>query len=157
MLGSLANYWLAFTEVLRIHLYNNFRKIFLGKKLKDIIWEVSKSTYSQSWEGKMREMRDVNEEAFKHMTKTPPRFWSKSQFKTTSKCDSMLNNMYEAFNSVIIEARAKPIVTMLEEIKTYKIERWAKNRMRFANLTWWWHFAQHYEEVLYKLLCFDTL
>lgn len=47
----------------------------------------------------------------------------------------MLNNMYEAFNSVIIEARAKPIVTMLEEIKTYKIERWAKNRMRFANLT----------------------
>ncbi|CAK8576663.1 unnamed protein product [Lathyrus sativus] len=83
----------------------------------------------------MREMRGVNEEAFKHMMKTPPRFWSKSQFKTTSKCDSVLNNMSEVFNNVIIEARAKPIVAMLEEIRTYIMERWTKNRMRFANLT----------------------
>ncbi|CAL5190294.1 unnamed protein product [Lathyrus oleraceus] len=43
--------------------------------------------------------------------------------------------MSKAFNSVIIEARAKPIVIMIEEIITYIIERWAKNRMRFANLT----------------------
>ncbi|CAL5192309.1 unnamed protein product [Lathyrus oleraceus] len=117
------------------HLYNNFRKRFPGKKLKEIIWKVAKSTYSQSWEKEMREMRDVNEEAFKHMMKTPHRFWSKSQFKTTSKCDSMLNNMSEDFNSVIIEAKSKPIVTMLEEIRTYIMEMWAKNRMRFANLT----------------------
>lgn len=80
-------------------------------------------------------MKDVNEEAFKHMMKKPPRFWSKSQFKTTSKCDNMLNNMSEAFNSVIIEARAKPIVTMLEEIRTYIMERWEKIRIRFSNLT----------------------
>ncbi|CAL5201812.1 unnamed protein product [Lathyrus oleraceus] len=80
-------------------------------------------------------MRDVNEEEFKHMMKTPPRFWSKSQFKIISKCDNMLNNMSKAFNSVIIKARDNPIMTMLEEVRTYIMERWAKNRMRFANLT----------------------
>ena len=60
------------------------------------------------------------------MMKTPHMFQSKSQFKTNSKCDSLLNNMSEAFNSVIIEARAKPIVTMLEYIRTYIMERWTK-------------------------------
>ncbi|CAL5186960.1 unnamed protein product [Lathyrus oleraceus] len=95
------------------HLYNNFRKRFPRKKLKEIIWKTAKLTHSQSWEREMREMRDVNEEAFKHMMKTPPRFWSKSQFKTTSKCYIVLNNMSDAFNCVIIEAIAKPIVTML--------------------------------------------
>lgn len=41
--------------------------------------------------------------------------------------------MLEAFNNVIIEARAKPIVTLLEEIRTYLMERWESNRMRFGN------------------------
>lgn len=95
------------------------------------------------------------------MIKTPPRFWSKSQFKQTSKCGSVLNNMSEAFNSVIIKARAKPIMTMLEENRTYIMEKWAKNRMSFANLTndgilpniMKRYFTNCYVLVLYKLLC----
>lgn len=43
--------------------------------------------------------------------------------------------MLEAFNGVIIKARAKPIVTMLEEIWIYMMEMWACNRMRFGNYT----------------------
>lgn len=45
-------------------------------------------------------MKDVNKKAFKNMMKTPPWLWSKSQFKTDTKCDGLLNNMLEAFNSV---------------------------------------------------------
>lgn len=56
------------------HLYNNFRKNYFGKKLKEIIWKVAKSTYPQAWERDMREMKGVNEEAFKHMINTHPRF-----------------------------------------------------------------------------------
>lgn len=59
------------------HLYNNFRKRFPGKKLKEIIWKAAKSTHSQYWEREMREMRDVNEVAFKHVMKTPHRFLEK--------------------------------------------------------------------------------
>lgn len=76
----------------------------------------------------------VNEEAFKHMLKTPPRFWSKPYFWSHNKCDSVLNNMLEAFNSVILESRTRPLVTLLEEIKTYIMEKCESNRMRFQTL-----------------------
>ncbi|XP_058726957.1 uncharacterized protein LOC131598362 [Vicia villosa] len=116
------------------HLYNNFRKKYPGKMLKDAIWKAARSTYVQAWEREMRSMRLISDEAYLHMMKTSPRFWSKSDFKVTNKCDTLLNNMSEAFNSVILESRTKPLVTMLEEIRTYFMERWAKNRMRFENL-----------------------
>ncbi|XP_058755786.1 uncharacterized protein LOC131629000 [Vicia villosa] len=116
------------------HLYNNFRKRFAGKKLKEIIWKAAKSTYYQAWEREMKVMKEVNVEAYKHMMSTPPRFWSRSYFKTHNKCDAVLNNMSEAFNSVILESRAKPLITMVEEIRVYMMERWATNRMRFQKL-----------------------
>ncbi|XP_058761190.1 uncharacterized protein LOC131634538 [Vicia villosa] len=97
------------------HLYNNFRKKYPGKMLKDAIWKAARSTYVQAWEREMRSMRLISDEV-------------------TNKCDTLLNNMSEAFNRVILESRTKPLVTMLEEIRTYFMERWAKNRMRFENL-----------------------
>ncbi|XP_058776147.1 uncharacterized protein LOC131650454 [Vicia villosa] len=56
------------------HLYNNFRKRYPGKMLKEIIW------------------------------------------------------------SVILDSRSKPLVTMVDEIRTYCMEKWAINRMRFQKL-----------------------
>jgi len=38
--------------------------------------------------------------------------------------------MSEAFNSVIIDARTKPIISMLEDIRIYLMKRWAKNRKK---------------------------
>ena len=105
-----------------------------GKKLKEIIWKAAKSTYSQAWEREMRVMKDLNGEVYKHMIATPPRFCSRSYFKTENKCGATLNNMSETFNSVILEARSKPLITMVEEIRIYMMERWATNRMRFQKL-----------------------
>ncbi|XP_058733971.1 uncharacterized protein LOC131605655 [Vicia villosa] len=87
------------------HLYNNFRKKYPGKMLKDAIWKAARSTYVQAWEREMRSMRLISDEAYLHMMKTSPRFWSKSHFMVTNKCDTLLNNMFEAFNSVILESR----------------------------------------------------
>ena len=41
--------------------------------------------------------------------------------------------MTEAFNSVIVGPREKPVVTMLEELRVYLMERWEKNRQKRAN------------------------
>ncbi|XP_058768549.1 uncharacterized protein LOC131642290 [Vicia villosa] len=116
------------------HLYNNFRKRYPGKMLKEIIWRAAKATYAQAWEREMKRMRLINEEAYLHMMKTPPRFWSRSYFRGTNKCNVVVNNLSESFNSVILEARSKPLVTMVEEIRTYCMEKWATNRMRFQKL-----------------------
>ena len=40
--------------------------------------------------------------------------------------------MAEAFNSTIIIARGKPVVTMFEEIRVYLMERWEANRQKIA-------------------------
>lgn len=39
--------------------------------------------------------------------------------------------MSEAFNSVTVESRAKPLMIMLEEIRTYIMENWTSNMMGF--------------------------
>ncbi|CAK8543318.1 unnamed protein product [Lathyrus sativus] len=114
------------------HLYSNFRKNFPGVKLKKFMWKAADASYSNAWEIIMREIKVVNEEAFKHLWKIPPRLWSKFRFKNGPKCDTLVNNMSEAFKSVFVAARAKPIVTMLEEIIVYLMQRWESNRQKVS-------------------------
>lgn len=80
----------------------------------------------------MLEIRDVNEEDFKHLIKIPPRYMSKSRFKTNPRCYTLVNNMSEAFNSLFVSARAKLIVTMFEEIRVYLMLRWESNRKKIS-------------------------
>ncbi|KAF7802871.1 uncharacterized protein G2W53_041982 [Senna tora] len=103
-------------------------KKFSGLHLKKMMWSATKATYQQEWERAMLEIKKVNESAYQHLKEIPPRFWTKSAFRPGPKCDQLLNNMCETFNAVILKAREKPIVTMLDDIKVYLMERWAKNR-----------------------------
>lgn len=43
--------------------------------------------------------------------------------------------MLESFNSVTLDSKAKPLVIMLEDIRTYIMEKWANNRIRFQNVS----------------------
>ncbi|RYR51302.1 hypothetical protein Ahy_A06g026324 [Arachis hypogaea] len=52
------------------------------------------------------------------------RFWSRSRFTFHLKCDTLVNNMSESFNVVIVEEREKPIVTMLEDIRASLARDW---------------------------------
>jgi len=58
------------------------------------------------------------------------RYWSRSRFNTNVKCDTLVNNVSEAFNSMIVDARSKPIITMLEDIRLYMMNTWASNRLK---------------------------
>ncbi|XP_052726016.1 uncharacterized protein LOC128194445 [Vigna angularis] len=110
------------------HIYANFRKKFSGINLRQLLWKAAATTHPQAWESVMRQIKEVNEEAFKHLIAIPPRFWSRSRFSGRPTCDTLVNNISEAFNSVILDARGKPIITMMEEIRSYMMKRWASNR-----------------------------
>ncbi|PNX65205.1 hypothetical protein L195_g054424, partial [Trifolium pratense] len=116
------------------HLCDNFKKRFPGKKLKDLMWKAANASYAQAWQREMNEIKTNNIDAFKYLLKIPPRHWSKSYFTFNSKCDTLVNNISEAFNSVIIEARQKPIVTMLEDIKDYLMDTWTTRRNKYDHL-----------------------
>lgn len=90
------------------------RVVDLRKKAKG---SSNKKKGRPSHNGWKKEMRKVNEEAFKYLWKIPHGFWSKSRFNYNNKCDVLVNNMSETFNSIIIGLRQKPIVIMQEDIR----------------------------------------
>ncbi|XP_027910402.1 uncharacterized protein LOC114169447 [Vigna unguiculata] len=110
------------------HLYANFRKRFPGKNLKRLMWSAASTTHPEAWEQEMRNTKEINVEAFKYLIAIPPRYWSRSRFTHTAQSDTIVNNMSEAFNSVLVTTRTKPIIKMLEEIRIYLMNRWAANR-----------------------------
>ena len=48
--------------------------------------------------------------------------WSRSHFSTSFKDDLLLNNLCESFNVTLVEARQKPILSMLEDIRVYLMQ-----------------------------------
>ena len=61
-----------------------------------------------------------------------PRFWSRSRFTARPACDTLVNNMSKGFNNTIVDARSKPIISMMEEIWIYLMMRWVSNRKRIS-------------------------
>ncbi|XP_038683017.1 uncharacterized protein LOC119983401 [Tripterygium wilfordii] len=98
------------------------------QKLKELMWKAAKATYPQEWLRVMREIEQVNTSAFAILMGIEPRFWTRSHFNGYPKCDTLVNNMSETFNSVILGARELPIASMLEAIINYLMSRWADNR-----------------------------
>ena len=58
----------------------------------------------------------LDEEASKWLAGKLPGQWTKSHFHTFTKNDMFLNNLCESFNNLILDAKDKPIIIMLEII-----------------------------------------
>ena len=112
------------------HLKKNFTKVFKDKRLKSLLWKAAKSDTVRRFESAMEEIKVVDDEAYKWLMATGPHHWSRSHFRSTPKCDILCNNMCEGFNGTksILTARDRPILTMLEKIRMYLMQRMNKNR-----------------------------
>jgi len=55
------------------HLYNNFRKGFPRKKLKELMWRAAKTTYRNAWEKEMKEIKVISDETFNYLCEIDPR------------------------------------------------------------------------------------
>jgi hypothetical protein len=105
------------------HMYNNFKKKFPGIHLKDLFWRIASATYEKQWERAMKELKEVDRQAFEWVESKPKEKWCKHKFKVHSKCDTLVNNMCESFNGVILKARQKPIIGLVEDIRLYLLRR----------------------------------
>ncbi|WVZ24109.1 hypothetical protein V8G54_002653 [Vigna mungo] len=111
------------------HLYNNFKKRFGGGVLiRDLMMGAAKATYEKEWEKKMGELKAINNDAYNWLIGIPTKTWCKHAFSTYCRCDVLINNLSESFNSTILIARDKPIITMMEWIRTYIMKRFASLR-----------------------------
>jgi hypothetical protein len=106
------------------HLYANYKKKFGGgTRIRDLMMGAAKATYFQAWEAKMAELKIANIKAWEWLVKIDTKLWCKHAFSFYPKCDVLMNNISEAFNSTILVARDKPILTMCEWIRKYLMNR----------------------------------
>ncbi|KAL0358190.1 UNVERIFIED_CONTAM: hypothetical protein Scaly_1504700 [Sesamum calycinum] len=95
---------------------------FRGQALKFALWKAAKATTVQDFTRRMEELATLDEKAAAWFHDKSPTHWSRSHFP---KSDMLLNNLCETFNCNILDARAKPVLTLLEWIREYlMIRKW---------------------------------
>lgn len=99
------------------HIYANFKKKFDGEHYKKLFWAAVSSTTIPQFEEAMDGIKKLNPNTYDHLIEREPKSWSKAFFVEGRNCDAMENGVSKSFNNAIWDARRKPIITMLEEIR----------------------------------------
>ncbi|KAK8696362.1 hypothetical protein V6N13_001498 [Hibiscus sabdariffa] len=102
--------------------------VFIGKALKDQLWKAARATYVTQFQSAMDELKVFSEKGWQWLSPKDPTHWLKSHFSLGCKSDMLLNNNCECFNKLILEARDKPIITLIESIRTKLMQRLAKRK-----------------------------
>jgi hypothetical protein len=106
------------------HLYANFRNEgYKGLLLKDKLWKAASTYIVHGFRREMEELKKMRQPAHAYLEKVDPHGWARAFFDTTSKCDLLMNNLCECFNSYNDKARDKQIITMLEMVRK-KLMKW---------------------------------
>ncbi|KAL4563609.1 hypothetical protein LXL04_027654 [Taraxacum kok-saghyz] len=99
------------------HIYANLRKRFKSEEY------AAGSTTQQRYQHWMDEIKKLEPEAFDQLMEKEPKTWCKAFFEVDRACDAFENGVSESFNFAIDEIRTLPLLTMLEEIRIYVMER----------------------------------
>ena len=110
------------------HIYNNFKVNHKGLELKDALWSCAGATTIKEFEKKMQELKDLDSKAWEYLADINPAQWSKSHFTCRALSDCLANNLSESFNSMILKARDKPILAILEWIRVRLMTNLYKKR-----------------------------
>uniref|UniRef100_A0ACD5YA64 Uncharacterized protein n=1 Tax=Avena sativa TaxID=4498 RepID=A0ACD5YA64_AVESA len=119
------------------HIYSNFMSA--GHKSGDLKKLIDRASYAfdkYDFDTAMEEMKKEDKGAWEWMCKIPPKHWARHAFDTNCKTDLVVNNLSEVFNSFILKARDKPIVTMIESIRTKLMPRFATKKEGVEHVQW---------------------
>ncbi|KAK9997845.1 hypothetical protein SO802_017448 [Lithocarpus litseifolius] len=105
------------------HIYNNFKVNHKGMELKSVLWRCAGTTSVREFERGMEHLKSLDEEAWKYLADIEPAQWTRSHFSPRALTDCLANNLSESFNSMILKARDKPILSMLEWIRVRLMSR----------------------------------
>ncbi|PPR99840.1 hypothetical protein GOBAR_AA20830 [Gossypium barbadense] len=81
----------------------------------------------------MDELRKTNHHAYDWLKKKNPAHWSRFHFSIRSHFDMLVNNLSESFNKMILEARGKPILTMMETVRTKLCYLLSRRKKKLTN------------------------
>ena len=113
------------------HVQQNFTKVFKGQHLKLKMMAAAMSCTVAQFKSNIEAIKAAEPKAYDWLMSKGPQHWCRAYFRTSVKCDIVLNNLCETFNGTnsILSAREKPILTLLERIRLYILQRFTKQRM----------------------------
>ncbi|XP_062099818.1 uncharacterized protein LOC133805665 [Humulus lupulus] len=114
-------------------LENAVGAIFSG--CEQLLWAAANTTTQAEFARAMQEVKDVSDGAYNWLTGKNPTEWSKSHISEYPKCDILVNNLCESFNEAILDARDKPIITLLEKIRFWLMSRFYNKRAELEKMT----------------------
>ncbi|CAI9287755.1 unnamed protein product [Lactuca saligna] len=106
-----------------MHIYANFRKTFTGLEYKKLFWAASISCTQGDFKRHMESIKKLNPSTYEYLMSKQPKTWSRAYFGSCYTCEAVEKGTSGCFNSIILDARRKPLITMLEEIRIYIMDR----------------------------------
>ncbi|KAL4291119.1 hypothetical protein GQ457_14G002270 [Hibiscus cannabinus] len=112
------------------HMYAHWRKDHKGLDMQQLFWASCKATNVVAFRKHTSRIHALKGVALENLMEKDPKYWSRAFFATHSKCDSVDNNFSEAFNSAILPARYKSIISLFEDLKHYVMNRNLAHKLR---------------------------
>ncbi|KAG5601267.1 hypothetical protein H5410_032637, partial [Solanum commersonii] len=100
-----------------IGLDGTFLKGQCNGQLLKLLWWAAWSTYEEDFKDQLSALGALSKSDAMDLLKYPPQTWCRAYLDTICKNQMVDNNFTESFNSWILEARGKPILEMLEDIR----------------------------------------
>ncbi|KAK8676276.1 hypothetical protein V6N13_034327 [Hibiscus sabdariffa] len=94
-----------------------------GMNRKLCFWNCVRSTYIEEFDDNLQKLEKLGPTSIEDLLQNPVQHWAKAYFSATPTCDVVDNNMTEAFNAWILDARCKPIISLLEDIRVMVMSR----------------------------------
>lgn len=84
------------------HILSAWRKKWRGEDRKKMFWECAYSTFEAQFKDNLQELLKLGSGIVEDLLCYPHHQWCRAFIGTSSKCDSVENNMTETFNGWIL-------------------------------------------------------
>ncbi|GKB61338.1 hypothetical protein Tco_0917524 [Tanacetum coccineum] len=102
--------------------------------LQRLFWLAAGTIVESIFYNNMDQIKAILPDAYDYLVQRNPNSWSRAFFDLNSKCTSFENGIAESFNRAILVQRTKPIITMLEDIRLYIMQRLVQMKTIAMNL-----------------------
>lgn len=83
-----------------------------------MFWAAARSYTEQGFKKVMARMKDMKPEAYEWLNSIGPELWARYTFSTDLKNDHITNNSSESFNAWIVKLRDKPVLTLMDTLRS---------------------------------------
>ncbi|GFZ00969.1 hypothetical protein Acr_14g0006040 [Actinidia rufa] len=126
----------------------NIKKKFPGLKLRKSFWAACRAYIGTEFNLAMAQIQETSPEAHDWMRELPLELWARHVFDCRVKSDHVTDNLVESFNHWIRNARGKPVLVLMENIRTNGWRCCIAGLIRLAHgLVWHVYLAAYGDDI----------